>query len=287
MTQGNSVTPSPSEFPHIFVEIAWQIVPEVSYGDLVYLSQLAKQAGNEESYELLVDCLRKIQWAKIAGKDAIAIENEIEKQCAPDIIVVDYVGQVRYQKSLFDFIANGKASLDSLAVFLNTFLGLGKKGGERDFRKVSFCQTVCSHDDVIGKYIKTLAEWLDKDRRTSDSIVATRDEWLHRGRPVVKSLGTHTEMGCLPIPKTLTSEFPGTDMPLTNDYYWKTQEFFDFHLQRLFTLFVVVVNRCITIEEKRTPKPIRRDLLPIHTQISALPMRAINDIKIKKIRFRT
>ena len=284
MAQKNNLPPFPTEFPHIFVEIAWPLVPEVSYADLVYLSQLVKQVGKEKTYESLVDSLRKIQWTKIAGQEAIAIERQIAEQVNKDAIPFNPVRQVQYSKNLFDFIANGKAALDSAAVFLNTFLNLNRDGPERDFRKVSFCQIVCSYDTVIGKHIKTLAEWLDKDRRTSDSIVATRDEWLHRGRPAIVAIFPPTELGYFPIPKALTLELPSPGTPLTGDYYYKTQEFIEFHLQKLFALFMVIVKRCIDVEEKLAPKHIQRDSLPVTAPLSVFPLRATMNSTINKIR---
>jgi hypothetical protein len=287
MVQESNLPPLPSEFPHIFVDIAWPIVPEVPYGDLVYLSQLVKQAGKGKTYKPLVDCLRKIQWAKLAGQEAILVERSIAEQVTPEAIAFDPGGQVQHQKALFDFIANGKASLDSLAVFLNSFLSLAKKGGDRDFRKASFCQAVCNSDDVIGQHIKALREWLDKDRRTSDSIVATRDEWLHRGRPAIAAMFPPTDVGYLPVPKALTEGLPSSDTPISGDYYWKTPEFVDFHLQRLFSLFVAVIKRCIDIEEKNASKPVQRDSLPLHPPISALPWRATKNTTLKQIKFRS
>jgi hypothetical protein len=287
MVTESNMPPLPDQFPHIFVDIAWPIIPEAPYGDLVYLSQLVKQAGREKAYEPLVDCLRKIQWAKLAGQEAIFIESRIAEQVAPETIIFDPVGQVQHQKSLFDFIANGKASLDSLAVFLNCFLNLGKGGGDRDFRKVSFCQAVFNCDNVIGIHIKTLVEWLDKERNTSDSIVATRDEWLHRGRPAIALMYPPNEIGCLPVPKALTAELLRSDTPNSGEYYWKTQEFIDFHLQKLFSLFLVVVKRCINIEENKASKPIRRDLLPIQPSVSALPMKATKNVTITKMKLRS
>lgn len=140
----------PNKFPHIFVDIAWDLIPEAKYDDLVYLSELVKQSGKVNIYKSLVDCLRKIQWAKIAGQEAITGERVISEQATPDNIVYYPVGQVKHQKALFDFIANGKAALDSLAVFLNLLLNIRKKGGDRDFRKASFCEAVCKSDEVIG-----------------------------------------------------------------------------------------------------------------------------------------
>jgi len=40
---GNNKLPKlPEEFPHIFTEVIFQLIPEVSYDDLVYLSLLVK-----------------------------------------------------------------------------------------------------------------------------------------------------------------------------------------------------------------------------------------------------
>jgi len=49
----------PQEFPHIFTEVVFQLIPEVHYNDLVYLSQLLKMNKKEEIYRsLLMLCVR-------------------------------------------------------------------------------------------------------------------------------------------------------------------------------------------------------------------------------------
>ena len=286
MAQESNLPPLPEKFPHIFVDIAWDMLPEMPYKDLVYLSQLVMQSGREKLYEPLVDCLRKIQWAKLAGLEAIIIERRIVEQAGPQVIPFDPVGQVQHMKALFDFVAHGKASLDSLAVFLNELLGLDRRGGNRDFRKANFFQAVCDSDNIIGQHIKALREWLDKDRDTSDSIIATRDQWLHRGRPAITAMFPPTEIGYLPIPKALKGGFPSLDTPLSSEYYWKTAEFVDFHFGKLTSLFVTIITRCISIEEGNTLKSIPpRDSLLLHP-ISALAMRGTRNTTLKQMKVR-
>ena len=77
----------PKEFPHIFTEVVFQLIPEVDYNDLVYLSQLLKINKREEIYRPLTDALRKIQWTKLASTEAVAIENETVKLVEEGVIV--------------------------------------------------------------------------------------------------------------------------------------------------------------------------------------------------------
>ena len=107
----------PEKKLHIFNDVSFELLPEISYEDLVYLSQLVEQTGRKELYSPLVDCLRKIQWAKLASLEAIIAEKRISERATPDAIPFDPIGQVQHMKALFDFVAHSKAALDSLAIF--------------------------------------------------------------------------------------------------------------------------------------------------------------------------
>jgi len=286
---GKSELPDfPQEFPHIFVDVAFDLLPEISYGDLVYLSQLVKQAGRKKPYRSLVDCLRKIQWAKLAGLEAIMVERRIAEQASPEVIPFDPVGQVQHAKALFDFVSHAKASLDSLALFFNSLLGLGQEGGQCDFRRPTFFRLICERDSVIGKQLTGLRIWLDKSRAVSDSIIATRDEWLHRGSPAVQAMFPPSDIGYLPVPKALKGGFPRVGTPLSSDYYWTTPEFVKFHFEKLTALFGTVVARCIQLEEAKAPKRIERNSLKslVLHPISALPMRGTRDTTLRQMRVR-
>ena len=117
----------PEKFPHIFTEVVFQLIPEVNYNDLVYLSQLVKSRRRQSIYRPLIDALRKIQWTKLAGKEAIAFEKDIEKYVGQEqegIISFRPLGQVQHAKAIFEFIVNTKSVLDAMAVFLTGLLSI-------------------------------------------------------------------------------------------------------------------------------------------------------------------
>jgi hypothetical protein len=52
-------TTLPEKFPHIFFEVAFQLLQEINYDDLVYLSLLVKAQQREPVYSPLVDAVPK------------------------------------------------------------------------------------------------------------------------------------------------------------------------------------------------------------------------------------
>ena len=271
--------------PHFFVRVAFDFLPEVPYKDLINLSQLAEEAGTKKNYEKLVDSLIKLQWAKFAGMEAIVVEKRISKQATEDTIPFDPIGQAQHSKALFDFVSHTKASLDSLSVFLNVLFNLGNKGGECDFRKIAFYRQVCKADAVIGERLKSLETWVNKGRDNSDSIVATRDQWLHRGSPYVTAMFPVTDIGYLPIPRALEEGFPSEDTPISLKNYWTTPEFVEFHFKKLTELFVVVLTRCIALEQSKRSTLIPPDLSVSHP-ISFFPMKATRGTTLRQIKMR-
>jgi hypothetical protein len=276
----------PEKKLHIFNDVSFELLPEISYEDLVYLSQLIEQTGRKALYSPLIDCLRKIQWAKLAGLEAIIIEKRISEQATLDAIPFDPVGQVQHMKALFDFVAHSKAALDSLAVFFNDLFNLGQEGGNRDFRRPLFYRKVCEADVVIAQHLAGLKAWLDKNRDVSDSLVATRDEWQHRGSPAIQSMFPIPAIGYLPVPRALKGGFPNPKTPLTNDYYWTTPEFVKFHMQKLTSLFAGVIARCIELEKAQGARSVRLDPALVRHPMSFLPMRGTAETKPKQMRVR-
>ncbi|PPD58753.1 hypothetical protein JP09_002455 [Dehalogenimonas etheniformans] len=283
----NSRLPNfPEHKLHIFNDVSFEVLPEISYENLVHLSHLVDQMGRAELYFPLVDCLRKIQWAKLAGIESIRIEKSIAERATQDTVPFDPIGQIQHMKALFDFVAHAKASLDALAVFLNDLLRLGQKGPSRDFKWLSFRQNVGEHDLTIGKHLSELEIWLDKDRDNSDSIIATRDEWQHRGSPSIQAMFPILPIGYLPVPRILKGGFPDPKIPLTSEYYWTTQEFIEYHVHKLTSFFSTVVGSCITIEKQLGGKMMQLDPDLLRHPMSFLPMRATAETKVKQIKVR-
>jgi len=64
----------PDKLPHIFFEVALEVLPELDYDDLVYLSQLVRAQQREPVYSPLVDAVRKVQWMKLSSMDATGLD---------------------------------------------------------------------------------------------------------------------------------------------------------------------------------------------------------------------
>ncbi len=276
MGKTNDLNKLPQKFPHIFREVVFEIVPEVSYSDLVYLSQIVKTRQRTQLYQPLVDSLRKIQWAKLAGLEATTIEEEMTEQVDEETILSDPVGQVQHAKVIFEFVAHSKAALDAIAVFLNDYFSLGASGGDRDFRKGKFREQTANADVVIGKHVKHIKAWID-------NLIAIRDEWIHRGSPGITLIWPSTEVGLLPIPKKVKSGLEGLDTHFTRQFYRSTQEFVEFHFANLVSLFNTIFERCIQLEaanlSELPPRPDAKE-----KPLAAVPFYVTEDKTAKKIR---
>jgi hypothetical protein len=118
----------------IFTEIIPQFLPEVNPKKLVELGAIVRKKGRTQMYEPLTDSLRKIQWVKLVGLKAIAIEKEIAEAMEPNTLVMNPLGQTAHALCVTDCLVHTKSALDSMAVFLTALLNLDAKGGDRDFK---------------------------------------------------------------------------------------------------------------------------------------------------------
>jgi hypothetical protein len=268
----------PKEFPHIFTEVVFQIIPEIDYNDLVYLSQLLKVNRREGIYIPLTDALRKIQWTKLSSMEAIAIEKEAVEHVEEGVIAFNPIGQAQHAKAVFEFITHTKSTLDSLAVFLTELLSIPAAGGQRDFKHKKFCEQITQRDAVIGQSVESLEQWFT-------DVQDRRDKWIHRTSTRIFIASEPSEIGLLPIPKMVAGDSKLQNVPPTKEHYWSTLEFIEIHFTKLTSFFNAIVTRCIEIElaNMRTPPP-----RPPRAQdvLISFPMQAIKDRKIKAIRMR-
>lgn len=250
-------SPMPDKLPHFFFEVALQVLPELNYDDLVYLSLLASAQQREPLYSSLVDAVRKVQWMKLSSMDAAMLDAVLIAQYdgSVDVLLNDPVGQIRHAKALLELISHGKAALDSLAVFLNELLTLGYGGGERDFRRDAFKKKLASSSASLEPFLRAESHWLQLNSTASTSIVSARDEWLHRGFPDVAFMWPPSEVGVLPIPKVLTGSTP---TPATRATHYSTPEFCEYHFSRIVRLLEVVISLAIDVEAGRMPSPPAR-----------------------------
>lgn len=268
----------PEEFPHIFTEVVFQLIPEVNYNNLVYLSQLLKINNRKGIYRPLTDALRKIQWTKLAGMEAIEIEKGIVEQVEEGVIAFSPVGQAQHAKAVFEFIIHTKSALDSLAVFLTELLSIPARGGWRDFKHEKFREQIIQRDTVIGRHVKFLKQWfLD--------VQELRDKWIHRTSTRIFIASEPSEIGLLPIPKIVAEDSKLRDVPATKENYWSTPEFIKLHFTKLVSFFGLVITRCIDIELTKISSPPPRPLKAQPLLIS-FPMQAVKNMKLKAIRMR-
>jgi hypothetical protein len=268
----------PKEFPHIFTEVVFQLIPEVNYNDLVYLSQLLKINKREEIYRPLTDVLRKIQWVKLAGMEAIAIEKEVVEHVEEGVIAFNPVGQAQHAKAVFEFVTHTKSALDSLAVFLTGLLSIPAQGGQRDLKHKNFREQIIQRDTVMGQHVKSLEQWFA-------DVQDRRDKWIHRTSTRIFLASEPSEIGLLPIPKVVAEDSELQNVPPTQEHYWSTPEFIEIHFTKLTSFFGTIVARCVEIELANVGTPPPRPPKAQDVLIS-FPMQAIRDRKVKAIRMR-
>ena len=237
--------PSKIKGAWIWSEVMPQLVPEINFNNLLELGTIVKHKGRTELYRYLRASLRKIQWTKISGYKAIAIERDIRARAKPNTLILDPLGVTDHSLSITDCLIHTKSALDSMAIFLNELLGLGfEKKGDRDLKHEKFRRKIIGKDHVIGEVIKKLKPWLLDLQRL-------RDQWIHRTtiRDIV--LIGSSDVGPLPLPKRLHVDLKG---PITPKNFLSTSDFVKYHYHQFVYLFNVVVERSIEIEVKDLDK---------------------------------
>jgi hypothetical protein len=272
----------PEKLPHFFFEVAFELLPEVNYDDLIYLCALVRAGKREDMYSSLVDAVRKIQWMKLSGMDACSIDAVLTAQYdgSNDTAFHDPVGQIRHAKALLELVSHGKAALDSLAVFLNELLRLGFQGGDRDCRNDAFKKKLTAADPALKAFLQTEANWLQRNTAASASIISARDEWVHRGSPDVVLVWPPAEVGVLPIPNELTASV--TNFP-TKATHRSTREFAEFHYSRVLKLMNLVIALAINTEAGALPfAPTKQ--LGGQVRISIVKFRLTKAIAAQKVK---
>ncbi|MFH1638757.1 MAG: hypothetical protein ABIB93_00320 [Chloroflexota bacterium] len=257
-------SPEPQEFPHIFAEVVFQLIPEVNYENLVRISQLLKINQNMENYSSLTYALRKIQWAKLSALEAIEVEQDIAEQKEGGNIAINPICQAQHAKSLYEFVLHIKAALDLLAVFLAGLLSLSTEESGCDLKYKEFRDGVAAKDIEIGQYLKSLESWfLDIQER--------KEKWAYHYATRVFLIPESADLGLLPVAKVVTEDYALQDLPPTSKFYRTTPEFAEFHFNKLASFFNLIVERCIKIElAKIETPPALPEEVPL---LSAFPLR--------------
>lgn len=279
METKNNVPPKlPPQGEHFFTEVSFDVVPEVNYHDLVFLSKIVIMKGESVRYFALRDALRKYQWAKLAGLEAIDIERKISSHMKPNIIPVSYIGQARHAKAMIECVTHTKAALDSLAVFLTDYFTLPAQGAKRDLKLGSFRELVMQKDITIGNSIKSIESWLN-------DLVPRRDMWIHWSSPMIPLVVGSSEVGVLPVQKKLV-EYQASGSSFDREHYWSTQEFVELHTSTFSQFFCLVVKRCIEIEVSTlSTVPRRSKVVDAAWKASYFPMQVTENMHFNKMLF--
>lgn len=255
----------------IFTEVAPSLIPEVHFKDLVKLGAIVRKKGRNKQYEPLTDSLRKIQWVKLNGSKAVAIEREITSQREPGKILFAPPLQIEHSLNITDCVIHTKSALDSMAVFLTDSLNLPFKGGDRDLKKPTFRTAVANKDSRLGQLVKKLEVWLDDLQRI-------RDEWIHISSIRVVIIQGSSDVGILPIPRDVTLGLEAMKLPLTKQNFWSTQEFVEYHYSNLVTIFHGIVERCIEIESAGLSEAIETS--EVEASLGMFPTRVTENMKV-------
>lgn len=243
-----SLPPLPSQIEGIiFTEVLIPLIrPEIDPQELVRLGATVRKKGNTELYKPLTASLRKIQMAKLASMRAKQIELQLDSEFQQAEVVVDPVAHIEHSLNVTDCIVHTKSALDSMAVFLADFFSLNAKGGDIDFKKLSFRQKIT--DPVLGPHIAGLSKWFE-------DIQIIRDAWIHR--TTFRSFVTvgKSSVGRMPISKDTYDEHKPA-LPKSLDRCVSTTAFVDEHYSKLVNLFNMIVRRSIELESSTLTEPV-------------------------------
>lgn len=261
----------------IFTEIIPQFLPEINPKKLVELGAIVRGKGRTQMYEPLTDSLRKIQWVKLVGLKAIAIEKEITGAMEPNTLVMDPLGQTAHALCVTDCLVHTKSALDSMAVFLTSLLRLDVKGGERDFKKPRFRRLIAEEDPFLKHKIKKLEHWFKQ-------LQEIRDEWIHRSSIRSRLIHGPSKVGVLPIPKKVMLSYEEQiKLAITEKNFLSTKDFVEYHYSNLLTLFLAIIERCLQIERRdlKGPVPIPADA---EKELIFFPTRVTENMTAEKMK---
>lgn len=268
--------PSEIKGAWIYSEVVPQLVPEINFANLLRLGTIVKHKNRIGNYQSLRASLRKIQWTKIAGTRAIAIEKDIAKlQKEPNTAILDPLGITDHSLCITDCLIHTKSALDSMAVFLNDLLELNAKGAKRDLKLEPFRQQIAGKDHVIGDVVRELSPWID-------DLQDLRDEWIHRTTVEDIILIGPSKIGILPLPKKAHVKIRES-MQLNSDKFWSTSNFVKYHYDQFVLLFNTVVDRARLIEGHdldKVPEPNPEEF----GLMALFPVRVTKNMVLKKIK---
>ena len=246
--------PFPAQAPHFFVNVAFASLPELPYLLIVEASQLAVANRSVEAYAALRFAVQKLQWVKMACVRAKAIDSELYKQRVDDFLPFDPTGQAEHARAVFEVVGYGKATTDAVSHFLNDRWQLGMKEQTCDLKWQVFRDAASKINPEIQDFLLSHKDWVDKDARTTDSLPATRDEWIHRGVPEIPFTWPPTELGALPIPRSLDLRIGESSPDAILRDFRSTSDFIAMHWTNLLSLVTLALRTAIGEERKISPR---------------------------------
>ena len=243
----------PKQAPHFFTEVDMSLFREPDYRSFEEVSQLARANGNVHLYAGLREAVRKFAWSTLAARQLIGISRYFashDGEHAEGKVYNDFSAHSEYERNLTEFSSYAKATLDTLAHFLNSFFQLKEKNQSADFKWVKFRERVAHSVPDAAAFFAANAEWLDKDAARTTSVFSTRDEWVHREAPIISRHFPAQGSGPLPIPRTLKL---AKEQAPEQDELWTVEAFTDYHLSRLHQLLQLCVRAAIASERLKSP----------------------------------
>lgn len=224
----------PEKCPHFFSGANFNFLKEIDYQSLVIMCQTAvKLEIPKNKFRYLVDAIRMYQFARIAAQQATDLENEMAKSQLDKSTLEVSMNPVLLAKSICDFVAYVKSTLDRVALFYNEYFNLGKKEQSCDFKWEQFRQDLLANAPQLKDYLCRHENWLSKNSTSTLSIFPLRDKWIHESYPIpTMALPIIIKEGLFPIPKDLLHV-----ERVTPEDYMRLDYFLNFHGSALTELF--------------------------------------------------
>jgi hypothetical protein len=258
-----------------------QFLSEFDVPKLMILGAIVEKASKINLHKPLIFGLRKIQWVRMTGEKALRLEQELQRESAPDIVVLDPLRQSAHSLCATDFLIHTKSSLDSMAVFLNDLLELGQKKGDRHFKKEKFIRLICEASPFLRGPIEILRPWFSE-------LQEIRDDWIHIRTIESLAVVGKSDVGMLPIPKKAFPDAPGQKtVPFDLQNFWSTRNFVEHHYTRLRGLFKTIIDAAFQVESPTSVKA--QVVLPFSKEFQvfgAFPFVAAESTTVKQARIR-
>lgn len=246
----------PKDAPHQFTEIDMHLLSTQNYISLLKISHFAKENGTSLKLKHLNDALKKYQWFVIALNNARQIEATLRDFDSCGNLLMDPTAQSIFSKSIYEIVIYGKASIDSLAMFISDYFDLNLQHRQCDFKWADF-RSKFNQLDICSGLMDELEDWLKKDSEETSSISSTRDHWIHREYITTLFLWPPNELGCLVVPKSFDAVIL---KKVTFETHYSAEDFTQLYSHNLSKLLDAVINKVEITEANGKTISITEDL---------------------------